>query len=41
MSSKNKEDTKKTSGDVVVGDGSDPEFAVRIAGDNAEGKENT
>jgi len=40
MSSKDNKDAKKTTGDVVVGEGSDPEFAVRLAADNVEGQTN-
>ena len=39
MSSKDIQDTKKTTDDVVVGDGSDPELAARIDGDNVEGQQ--
>ena len=39
MSSKDIQDAKKTTDDVVVGDGSDPELAARIAGDNVEGQQ--
>ena len=39
MSSKDIQDAKKTTDDVVVGDGIDPELAARIAGDNVEGQQ--
>ena len=39
MSSKDIQDTKKTTDDVVVGDGSDPKLAARITGDNVEGQQ--
>ena len=38
MSSENKNGAQKTTGDIVVGDGSEPEFAVRINGENVEGQ---